>query len=221
MSLVFQKVLKGIPNLDDDTAAHIVKNGILCNWWRSVREITPKKIQLHLTGENADLHLNHYHKPVPSGNPLAALGAKRFGDVSPFISTTAGVIERDGLNSQNIFFDPFLTAMRFATDNFKTKGYIFYAYVLTIGKIAIEMEQFSEEVRELHIYKNFLPYHTQGEIMAKIIIPSVQIEKAVYYDGPAIKALMKSGKTLPSLRTIDNPDYQKPEKLSNIREVMS
>jgi len=221
MSLVFQKVLKGIPDLDNNTAEHIVKHGIICNWWRKVNRITPKDIQLHLTSENADLHLNHYHKPVPSGNPLASLGAKTFGDVSPFISTTAGAIQRDKLKSQNIFFDPFLTAMRFATDNFKTTGYIFYAYVLTIGKMAIEMEQFSEEVRELHIYKNFLPYHKQGEIMAKIIIPSVQIEKAICFDGPAIKAIMKSGKTPPAFHTIDNPTYQKPEKLSNIREVLS
>ncbi|WP_343303072.1 hypothetical protein AAHN97_16075 [Chitinophaga niabensis] len=82
------------------------------------------------------------------------------------------------------------------------------------------MEQFSEEVRELHIYKDYLPYHKQGEIMAKIIIPTVQIEKANGYDGPAAKMALSSGKLPAPSHTIINPNYQAPEKLSNIREVL-
>lgn len=218
--MIFQKVLKGIKDLDQSAAQHIIDNGIMCNWWRKVGAITPGGIKQHLNSINADLHLNHYHKPVPAGNPLAIIEASSFGDVSPFISTTAGVIQRDTKLKKNVLFDPFMTAIRFATNNFTTNGYIFYAYLITIGKVAIEMEQFSEEIRELHIYKEYLPYHKQGEIMAKILIPSVQIEKAHFYDGPQAKKDLDAGK-MPTPEIIPNTSYQAPEKLSNIREVLS
>lgn len=219
--MIIQKVLKGISGLTEMEANNMIDQGIICGWWRTVGRISAGEAIQHLTAVNAELHLNHYHKPVPSGNALASLGAARFGDVSPFISTTAGAIQQDHLHKKNICFDPFLTALRFATGNFRYRGYVFYAYLFTIGKIAIEMEQFSEEVRELHIYKDYLPYHRQGEVMAKIIIPTVQIEKAVGYDGPTAKRDIIKGRIPTPLNTIINSNYQQPEKLSNIREVLS
>lgn len=219
--MVFQKVLKGINGIDEPTARNIVENGILSNWWRTAGYITPAEIKLHLTPANADLHVNHYHKPVPVGNPLNIYGASKFGDVSPFISTTAGVFERDLKAKQNLFFPPFITALRFATDNFKTTGYLFYAYVITIGRKAIEMEQFAEEIRDMNIYRDFQPYFRQGEVMAKILIPSIRIEKAVRFDGPVALRDIKAGRTPSPTATIDNPSYQEPEKLSNIREILS
>ncbi len=218
--MTFQKVLKGISNIDANVAQDIIDNGIICNWWRKAANIKPIEIKQHLNSLNADLHLNHYHRSIPASNPLSSYGTASFGEVSPFISTTAGTIHRNALAKRNILFDPFITSLRFATNNFKTNGYVFYAYLITIGKIAIEMEQFAEEVRELHIYKNYLPYHKQGEIMAKILIPSVQIEKALGYDGLQAKRDLACGK-LPAPSIIINTSYQAPEKLSNIREVLS
>lgn len=218
-NMFYQKVLKGINGLDHASAQENVDNGITCNWWRTVGTISPAAVKLHLTAGNADLHLNHYHKPIPAGNPLAGLAAT-FGAVTPFISTTAGAIQRDHILKDNILFDPFITALKFATRNFRSRGFIFYAYLMTIGKVAIEMEQFSEEVRELHIYKDFLPYHSQGEIMAKIIIPSVQIEKAWEFDGPQAKRDLKR-KVLPTpVHQISNPAYLDPQRFSNIRELL-
>jgi len=219
--MVFQKVLKGVNGLDAIKAQQIVDNGLLSNWWRTAGRITPAEIKLHLNSVNADLHLNHYHKPIPIGNPLTKYGKAKFGDVTPFISTTAGVVERDGNSKQNLFFPPFMTALRFATDNFKSTGYVFYAYLITIGKKAIEMEQFSEEIRELHVYSEYQRYFRQGEIMAKILIPSVQIEKAIGYDGPSALRDLKAGRIPSFSHSVTNSSYQEPEKLSNIREILS
>ena len=218
--MYFQKALKGINGIDQATAQHIVDNGLMSNWWRKARTIKVADQKQLLNYANADLHLNHYNEPIPAGHLLSPYGGS-YGSVSPFISTTAGAIQRDKDKGTNIFFDPFLTALRFATKQYRSTGYIFYCYLLTMGKAVIEMEQFSEEIRELHIYRDYLPYHSQGEIMAKIIIPSVQIEMAVEYNGPAAEAALKA-KTIPvPTNRIINTTYLPPEKYSNIREVLS
>jgi hypothetical protein len=198
----------------------MVDNGFTCNWWRKAGTITSAEKKLLLNAENLNLHLNQYHQPVPAGHLLATYGSP-FGEVSPFISTTAGAVGRDKKRGTNIFFDPFITALRFATNQYRSKGFIFYSYLLTIGKAAIEMEQFSEEVRELHIYRSYSPYQTQGEIMAKIIIPSVQIEMAMEYDGPSAAAALAASAIPAPIYTVTNASYLPPEKYSNIREVLS
>lgn len=218
--MIFQKVLKGISDLDPATAQDIVDKGILSNWWRKAGTIQPEEIKIHLTLQNADLHVNHYHKKVPATNPLHLLHKGKFGEVSPFISTTAGVVQRNGFKRINIIFPPFITALRFATKNYTTTGYIYYAYVITIGKVAVEMAQFSEEIRNLNVYTDYQRYNDQGEIMAKIIIPSVQIEKAELYDGPKALLELNKGQIPLPLNVIINTAYQAPEKLSNIHEVL-
>ncbi|WP_027379097.1 hypothetical protein [Chryseobacterium daeguense] len=216
----FQKVLKGINGLDDHLAQDIVDNGIMSSWWRKAGTISPKQIKDNLNINNLDLHLNHYHKPVPVTNPLHHLHTGKFGDITPFISTTAGAITRDSYNKRNITFPPFITALNFATKNSKSDGYIFYAYLMTVGKVAVEMEQFSEEIRNLYVYTDFQPYYHQGEITAKILIPSVQIEKVEGYKGSDVKVAHAAG-TIPTPSFVYiNPSYQRPENLSNIQEVI-
>ncbi|MFP9097922.1 hypothetical protein ACLI09_02610 [Flavobacterium sp. RHBU_24] len=219
--MVFQKVLKGINGLDDNQAKNIVDRGITSNWWRKAGTITPEGTKLHLNMNNLKLHLNQYHRPVPPGNPLHSLHTGKFGEVSPFISTTSGAVERDFSTKRNLVFPPFMTALNFATDNNKSSGYIFYAYLMTVGKVAVEMEQFSEEIRNLYVYQDYQPYYRQGEIMAKIIIPSVQIQKVEGYNGADVKLAQRRGILPVPHFTYTNPAYQAPEKLSNIQEVIS
>jgi hypothetical protein len=219
--MFFQKVVKGIAGLSRNEVEGIVKrSGILCNWWRLQGLISNPEKKLNLTEDNLIKHLNKYDDPLPVSHHLRQLGTT-YGEVTPFISTTAGAIQRDEFNARNILFDPFMTALRFATSNFSGHGFLFYCYLITIGKKAIELEQFSEEVRELHIYKGFLPYHHEGEIVAKIAIPSAQIERAEEYDGPsALSDLSRGRKPTLASAIIVNPDYVKPEDHSNIRELL-
>jgi hypothetical protein len=216
--MYFQKVLKGIPELDETEAQSIIDAGLLSNWWRKAGTITAAETKRYLNEENLMFHLNDYGTPLPAGHPLAILGGT-YGEVSPFISTTAGTIERR--DTYNHLHDPYLTAMRFATKNFRKKGYIVYAYLMTLGKISIELEQFSEDVRDLHVYQEFLQHQKQGEVVRKIIIPSVQIEKMELYDGKSVLKDLKSGIEPTPVNTISNPTYLPPEDYSNIREVLS
>jgi hypothetical protein len=222
--MYFQKVVKGIAGLNRIEAEQMVKtDGITCNWWRKVGTITPAAIQAQLTEKAILCHLNQYDDPLPSTHALAKppYSAKTYGNVTPFISTTAGAIQRDKFRQRNIIFPPFLTALRFATNNFRTSGFIFYAYLCTLGKQAISFEGLAEEVRELHIYQQYLPFHHEGEITAKIIIPSAQIEKAIEYDGrSALQDLRKKQIPSPIGTPILNPAYAKPEAYANIRELL-
>lgn len=217
--MYFQKVVKGINGIDTAKAQLILDSGIICNWWRNAHTIYPVEIKQQLVEKNIELHLNEYDTPLPPGHALAHLGGT-YGEVTPFISTSAGAIQIDHFNQTNILFPPFITALRFATDGFTSTGFIFYCFVVTLGRKAVEFEQFAEEVRELHIYQDYLPYHHEGEIMAKIIIPSVQIEQALEFDGPAAKADLDNGIMPVPLQRLTNLQYCAPENYANIRNLL-
>jgi hypothetical protein len=118
-------------------------------------------------------------------------------------------------------FDPFITALQFATSNFTTEGHIFYAYLFTLGRQSIPLVEFSEEVRELNIYTEFLPFHDEGEITAKIEIRSPQIERWEKYDGPsALRSLRRGNAARPAFVRM-NPFYSEPEQYCNIRGLVT
>lgn len=218
--MFFQKILKGIVGLTRDEAELIcLDQGILSNWWRRKGTIINGEIRTELTEATLLHHLNDYDKPLPANHRWSGLG-RTYGDVTPFISTTAGAIQRDGYRRTNILFDPFLTALRFATNIYKDEGWIFYAYLVTLGKPSVPLQSFSEEVRELHVYQQFLPYHHEGEITAKVCIPAVCIQKAELYDGNASKSELIAGRKPAPVYTIDNPYYTAPDNYSNIRELL-
>ena len=55
----------------DDQAKFLIdsRNGILCNWWRDVHQITAPQMRDKLTDGNLNLHVNHFTviTRVPSG----------------------------------------------------------------------------------------------------------------------------------------------------------
>jgi hypothetical protein len=213
--MFFQKVLKGIPGLSRQDANGAFRHGIHCNWWRRVHQINPSEIVEKLTDRNLDWHLNHYDDPDPLMNNAP------FYENTPYISATAGTVERYEFLQRNFVFDPFITALRFATDDFAATGHVFYAYVFTLGKQSVELREFAEEVRELNIYKNFLPFHPEGEIAAKIEIRSPQIEKWEEYDGPAALAnLLLADLPQPAFTQV-NSIYAPPERYCNIRGLIT
>jgi hypothetical protein len=201
--LFFQYCLKGIAGLDHDVALRILtKTGILSNWWRVDGIGRPEGWQARLSEENLMRHLNEYDK-VPEG------AHEPFGATTPFISTTAGAVLR-GIDPKgqpgNYRLPPLLTAKRFATDDFTTTGHVFYGYVVTLGRKSVPLASFSEEVRDLLIYTSFLPFHDEGEIVAKLRIPAIQLSKFEMY-GPKGDLLGSES----------NPGFEAPEQYANVR----
>jgi len=220
--MYFQKVLKGIKDLSPDAAAGMIReDGIRCNAWRRAGGMSASDISVQLTDNNILSHLNHYGDPLPATHAQSSSTERlTYGNITPFISTTAGALQRFSSPGLNICFPAFMTALQFATANFTTRGFIFYAYLITLGKKAIPLVQISEEVRELQLYHHYLPYHREGEIVAKIVIPSPQIEKAEEYDGPAAIRDLRTGKVPAPLQTIPNSGYAAPDIYCNIREIV-
>lgn len=214
--MFFQLVLKGISSLDDAEALERLRTtGIPCRWWARVHRISPAEIKDKLSDRNLDWHLNRYDQPDPTQNN------DPFYEHTPFISTTAGVVERDALMRRNWLYPPLLTALQFATRDFTQVGYVFYAYVYTLGKKGIELRAFSEEVRDLLMYTGWLPYHPEGEVVAKIEIPSVNLEKYEKYDGRTAWADLASGRLPRPIDTQLNPSYEPPERFANVRGLIT
>jgi hypothetical protein len=212
----FQKVLKGIVGIDQNYARIMLnETGIICNWWREVELLPEAEIPSRLTEDNLLRHLTQYDEPDPETS------RPTFGEFSPFISTTAGTVERDPRRWRNWKRSAFITALSFATDQFKKRGAIFYAYVNVIGKKSVVMREFAEESRELHIWTSFQPFHPEGEVVAKISIPSPHIERVEGYDGPqVIDAFRRRVPPQPNWIERNTSCYVAPESIANVREVI-
>jgi hypothetical protein len=218
--MILQKILKGIGGIhttdaesDKAVRSMLIGVGILCNWWHRVNTLPEVEVPQKLTERNLLWHLEHYDDNDPlTGAP--------FRENTPYISTTAGCVERDAYRGVNLILSPFLTALQFATEGFNRRGYVFYGYVLTVGKQSIPMREFAEEVRELHVYTSFLRYHPEGEIVAKIAIPSVRLERVECYDPIRARRELNGG-AQPTPEWVEmNPNFQPPELFNNVREVL-
>lgn len=152
----------GLAGEDHADAERITQGGegIRCNWWRKEGQPTPEQVEERLRPDGLHDHIHRY-----------AIAGPR----TPFISLTAGSVERDRVTSINRL----LTA---------------------------------EEVRELHTYTGWSDFQLEGEITAKLLVPSHQIERCEYWDVSLDAAA--------PLREAFNPRYQPPERVSNLREAL-
>lgn len=213
--MIIQKVIKGIGGIDQDRVDHILQTGITCRWWQEVNPLPQHEIPLRLTERNLTWHQNRYDDPDPQE------GNRPFCMRTPFISTTAGTVERDTFLQTNILQPAWVEALRFATDVWSRDGYLFYCYIFIIGKKSIGHQMFAEEIRELNIYTGFSPFQPEGEIAAKIIIPPAQIEKAEYWPIDKLLDDIKRGRVPSPARTINNTLFLPPEDYTNVRDVLA
>jgi hypothetical protein len=212
--VIIQRVIKGISGLSDPDVDYIFQRGILCNWWRTQGQLIQKKIPDKLTERNLDWHQNSFNQP----DPLEA--HQTFSLNTPFISTTAGTVERDTANRTNTLTPAWKTALYFATNRWRTDGWLFYCHLFLIGRRAIAMESFSEELRELNIYPGFSPVHPEGEITAKLVIPTAQIERAEFWSLSAARNAWNSGQLPQPAYTLLNPNFVDAQNFNNLRDFL-
>lgn len=188
--------------IDDVEATAIIDKGqgIQCNWWRRQRRITPQEIRAKLTRSNLDRHIHDY------GN---------FAAETPFISLTAGCVERDAAIRFNRIHEAQDVALRFATDWGFRHGYLFYCWVVVGLKPAVGVESVSEEVRELNTYLSYSDFQLEGEVTAKIIVPSNQIQRWERWDPDGHGGVKATAST-----QYENPRFDEPALVSNIRELL-
>jgi len=213
--MIIQEVLKGINGLNATDVARMFAEGIQCNWWRKVRFLPAHEVPLRLTDRNLHWHQNRYEDPDPlEGNEV-------FSRHTPFISTTAGSVEREIFTRTNTLHPAWLEALCFATDFWTSDGWIFYCSAWILGRKAIGHKAFSEEIRELHIYSDFSPFQPEGEVTAKIEIPPAQIQKAEEWKLSDVLTAAGSGVLPAPSNTLMNPLYIDPTTYSNVRTALA
>lgn len=214
--MIIQKVIKGLGGINRSQADEMFRAGIICNWWRKIGTMPETGVYERLTARNLYWHQNRFLDPDPDD------GNEPFHKHTPFISTTAGAVERDPAAGINILTPAWLVALEFATDAWQRDGYLFHCYVFVLGKQSIPHRPFSEEVRELNIYTGFSPFQPEGEVTAKINIPPTQIEKYSFYDIASVRNALAAGQLpAPSYEATNSQNYRPPEEISNIRGVLS
>jgi len=201
-----QKCVKGIAGRTSSTPHGLTwseacdllttNRGLLSNWWRTKDTITPEEVADVLNETRLSQHLHDYDLVK---------------DHTPFISLAAGAVERDRIARSNVVYSAIDTALLFATDNWATPGALFYCWVPTALNKAVALQAVAESVRDLLIYRTWSPYQLEGELAAKVHIPSNQIERVEWWDG--------SQDTAGPVRTFKNPNYMDPAPVTNLREL--
>lgn len=208
--MFFQKFVKGIHGLSDVEADLILtRTGIMSNLWRNSPNGTldVHSAQRRLTERELSLHLDRYNAPHPDGGQVR--------DKTPFVSLAAGTVDRQRLLRRNVPRPAHLTALRFATDQFRGSGHLFFGWVACLEKPSVSLEQFAEDVRDLHSYTAFRRYHLQGEVTAKLCVPPVQLERVERWT-PMVPHLPLAVRVWSAYHI----DYETPEDHTNLRYVL-
>ncbi|WP_420627861.1 hypothetical protein [Candidatus Leptofilum sp.] len=201
--MIVQWVIKGIDGsmpsgIDRQQAIYIANtSGILSNWFRAYSSIPIDQFDTKLTRANLDHHVNNY---------------AQVRSETPFISLTAGNVERDAYTQTNRILPAKRIALEFATSNGQHPGFLFFCWVIAGLKPAVRVEGLSEQVRDLTTYQRYSPYQLEGEITAKIRIPSNQIQRVEQYD-PEV------GFSQPTWQ-YQNIGFTTPDTVSNLREFI-
>jgi hypothetical protein len=205
--MILQHALKGITGLTDAQARRmLLSDGLTCEWWRRKGTISPPEVTEKLTNRNLRWHLDRYsHIDPRTGCP--------FHEGTPFISLTAGTFDHDRTQRRNIRLPAHETAVLFATKSFAQPGHVFYGYVMVLPNPAVELEEFAEDVRDFHTYTRFSPYRRQGEVTAKIHVPSVRLHRVERYEPSPRSAARCSDVWF-------NPNFQPPEDHANLRRAL-
>ena len=191
------------------------RNGIICNWWRKENPLPEDRIPERLSTRNLHWHQNCYGDPDPQ------VGNESFCEHTPFISLTAGTIEREEIRRRNILRSATQVALEFATDGWRRDGYVFYCYVFVLGRNSVPHRAFAEELRELNVFTGFSPFQPEGEIAAKISVPPTQIQKFEFYEIDRIDSDLARGELPVPSRTEWNCRYEEPMDIANIRSYLT
>ncbi len=206
---MYTMVMKGIPNIQDADIFEIFAGGIICNWWRDVHWLPQSEVVTRLTEKELDQHLRKY------GQRNHKKGGRKNGEVSPFISTTAGA--RQAGPKPYWEWPAFFTALRFATNQFTCDGWILRGWLQTAGVPSVAVPWLAEEIRDVHQWGQYFRFHHQGELTAKIVIPAVCIAGADQYDLATVQAALTANALPLSHRTMSNSQYQNPADLLPLR----
>lgn len=185
--MIIQWCCKGLAKLDKQDIERMLTDptGLLCrNWlsfWQQRKSFPLAPAMRRLTEEDLDRHVNNFTGLVPGSS-------RKFCEVTPFISLSAGCVDRNVTAKTNITHRALRTALEFATTDYSnpTKpacaGWVVYCYVVVGANPAVRNPTVAEEIRELNHARAYSGWYWQGEVTAKLYVPSAQIQQAERYE---------------------------------------
>jgi hypothetical protein len=240
--MIFQWFLRGVSDrdgtLDEEWAKRVLETeGLRSAWLRANTGSDPAEW---------DRAVNHHESLLWHVNRFDDLGfpgwpAVRYGGLSPFLSLSSGTVEPDHRARRNAHYPAWFTAIWFATSHGHADGWVFYGYASVLGRPALPLLEFSEEVRDLHQHDFYNPYHPEGEVAAKILVPPVRLKQAFRVTADLLWEWRESIESAESADREDFPEtprddalhllaklsdrvlpggaYRAPEEFSNIRDI--
>jgi hypothetical protein len=197
--MLIQWCLKGIPEQPGFGPAEaqdaLDQDGLRADWQRAggFRSAVPRDSHAVLDSAALRQHINA---------PAAVRGT------TPYLSLTAGCVERDPGTGAVVSYGAMDTARAFATRNGTCPGFVFRLWVLVAPKPAPELPGFAEEVRSLLLFDDLGLFHEEGEITAKLFVPARQILSFVRFDAQGMEH-----------PPVMNQGFVAPERISNLREL--
>jgi hypothetical protein len=218
--MIVQWCIKGLALPSDADARKIINSGLglISNWWRGALQQPPfqqppfDQIKTKLTPAGIDMHVNHFTEIDPATQ-------QAYSAQSPFISLSAGAVERNAAAQTNIVHRARKTALLFGTNFGRLHfAYLFTCWVVLAPRRAVSLEGVAEEVRDLNTYRRYSAFQTEGEVVAKLRVPDNQIKSCEKWQ---LHPMGPDGR--PCLRvkwTQVNPRFIPPERLTNIRQLI-
>jgi hypothetical protein len=208
--VIVQWCIKGLSLPDDASARRILddQNGIVCNWWRHSGAIDPQETQQRLSETALDAHVNHFSTVDPRTKLPYSSG-------TPFISLSAGTVERDTAARTNWVHRAWRTAIWFGTMfGARDTAYLYTCWCVVAPRPSVPLEGVAEEIRDLNVYRHYSPFQTEGEITAKIVVPDNQIAGCEKWQWD------RAARRMDHCWTEVNPRFVPPERLTNVRELL-
>jgi hypothetical protein len=204
--MIIQWCLKGIPARPDfgDADAYdvLTDHGLTANLVRNNegKPLVPTMEQAHQSLSDLALvaHVNAYG--FVKGR-------------TPYLSLTAGVVERHPVYRVPIRHSAWPTALDFATAGGRSDGYVFMCWLHVPPKPGPELPGFAEEVRDLNLHSKLAWWNHEGEITAKLFVPPRQIYRVVKFDRHHVMRALSGSNGI-------NPDFVPPDQVSNIRALV-
>ncbi len=234
--MIIQWFLRGVADgeeiLDDDWAKKVLNVfGLRSAWlrWNSASD----PAQWDEAVNHPDALLWHITRFDDTNFPLWP--DKRYSERSPFLSLSSGTVEPDHRAGLNRKYPAWYTALSFATANWRRDGWVFHGYASVLGRPALPLLEFSEEVRDLHQHDFYSRYHPEGEVVAKVLVPPVRLKQAfrvsvnlVWDWFDALENSPDWGSETELLEflaqvsdlVISGDAYRAPEQFSNVRDLI-
>jgi hypothetical protein len=185
--MIIQWCCKGLAKLRKQDILQMLTDptGLRCRDWQSYWQqgdaFPLQDAMRRLTEENLHRHVNNFNGVEPATG-------RKFCEVTPFISLSAGCIDRNVSAKTNITHRARRTALEFATTDYSNpakpacSGWVVYCYVVVGANPAVRIPTVAEEIRELNHGRAYSGWYWQGEVAAKLHVPSAQILCAERYE---------------------------------------